>query len=194
MKSNETQSKKKITPWSVKSSKIILEDHWIKVRTDECVTSDGVVITPYYVLEYPDWVHMVVVNNKNQILIIEQYRHGLKKVLFELPCGTQEGKDKSPLEAARRELLEETGYTGDFIHAGQVSPNPATHSNIIHVFLVVNPVRKAQSHNDPTEVLNYAFVDVEKVYRLIDKGGFRQALHISSLTVGLRKYQKDYIE
>lgn len=191
MKLSNSQNKKRIVPWKVKSSKIVLEDRWIKVRADECVTADGIVISPYYVLEYPNWVHIVVVNHKDQILITEQYRHGAKSVSFELPSGTQEQKDKEPLETAKRELLEETGYSGDFVLAGQVSPNPATHSNYIYVFLVTNPIKKSQAHNDLAEVINFKFIDRERVYELIDKGEFRQALHISSLTLGLREYQKE---
>ncbi len=191
MKSSESQNKRKITRWNTKSTKVVLENRWIKVRADECVTADGIVISPYYVLEYPDWVHMVVLNNRDQVLITEQYRHGLKGVCYELPCGTQDKNDKSPLDAAKRELLEETGYAGDFILAGQVSPNPATHSNSIYTFFVNKPVKENKPRNDPKEIINYRFVDLKQVFALIDEGKFQQALHISSLILGLRMKQKD---
>lgn len=186
MKSN----KKKIVAWKIKSTKVVLEDKWIKVRADECVTASGVNISRYYVLEYPSWVHMVVMNDKKQILITEQYRHGARRSLFELPCGTQGKKDKDAEDAARRELSEETGYIGNFILAGQISPNPATHSNSIYIFLVTNPVKESRPHEDPTEIINYEFMDLERVYTLIDEGVFGQGLHISSLVLALRKYQK----
>lgn len=177
-------------PWRVRSSRVVLEDRWIKVRADECVTAGGTVVSPYYVLEYSNWVHMVVINNKDQVLITEQYRHGTKVISFELPCGRQE-KGEKPLEAAKRELLEETGYNGNFIFVGQVSPNPATHANYIHVFLVTNPVKQSQAQTDPTEVINYDFMEVDRIYNLIDRGDFQQGLHIGSLMLGLKKYQKE---
>lgn len=190
MKSNNSEPEKKLSLWNVKSTKVVLEDKWIKVRSDECVTQDGVTISPYYVLEYPNWVHMVVVNNKGEVLIAEQYRHGAGKVSLELPCGTQDEDDKEPIEAARRELLEETGYSGNFKLAGKLSPNPATHNNSIYVFLVTNPVKETEPHDDPTEVMNYSFMDIEDVHDLIDSGEFLQALHISSLVIALRRHNK----
>lgn len=189
MKLNKKREKN-ITPWRVESSRVLLEDRWIKVRADKCVTNDNIVISPYYVLEYPNGVHMVVINNKNQVLITRQYRHGAKDIFFELPCGTQDVEDGNPLEAAKRELLEETGYRGDFVLVGKTSPNPANHSNMIYTFLVTNLVKDSQPQDNPSEVLNCQFIDIERVLAMIDEGKFRQALHISSLMLGLRKKQK----
>ncbi len=186
MRSNKSE-KKVIKPWKTESSKFIFDDCWIKIRADKCITDSGVVISPYYVLEYPDWVHMVVINDKNQILITEHYRHGVKKIFSELPCGTQDISDSSPLESAKRELAEETGYDGNFILVGETYPNPANHSNKIYTFLVTNPIKKYYPKENPSEVLNFKFVDLDKVLLMIDQGEFQQALHISSLTLGLRK-------
>lgn len=188
--STDKSAKNIIKPWKVERSRYVLEDRWIKVRADDCVTEEGVVITPYYVLEYPDWVHMVVINNEGQVLITEQYRHGAGKVGYELVCGTVEQKDKDSLEAAKRELLEETGYEGDFSLAGVVSPNPANHANKIFVYLVTNPVQRCLPEENPTEVMNHQFIDKDKVWALVDSGEFQQALQISSLVLGLRKMDK----
>lgn len=189
---HKSEHSKTIEPWSTKTSRIILEDRWIKVRADECITPDGIIVSPYYVLEYPNWVHMVVINNRNEILITEQYRHAAREICFELPGGTQDNQDKSPLDTARRELLEETGFTGEFTLIGQTSPNPATHSNKIYTFLVNHPVQQSTPHDDPLEFINYQFVDIEQVLQMIDEGQFQQALHISSLMLGLRTIHKKF--
>lgn len=192
MKSNNNH-KKEIKPWKIKESRYVLEDKWIKVRADKCMTNEGVIVEPYYVLEYPDWVHMVVIDKKNRILVTEQYRHGSGKVVLELPCGTVENQDKNPLDTAKRELLEETGYAGDFVLAGSTSPNPANHSNTIYTFLATNPIKKVQPKIEQTEILNYKFIKIERLFDLIDKGKFQQALHIGSLTIGLRKFNQKFV-
>lgn len=188
MKSNKLNRKElKPTLWKVKNSKYLLKDRWITVRADDCVTQEGIRIAPYYVLEYPDWVHMVVRDAKQRILITRQYRHGAKKIVTELPCGTVDPRDASPLAAAKRELMEETGYEGVFTLVGVTSPNPATHTNHVYTYLVTNPIQKKRPIQDLFEVLQYKFLDLEKILTMIDKKEFSQALHISDLFLALRK-------
>ena len=175
-----------LKPWHVKNSKYLLKDRWITVRADECVTAKGTVISPYYVLEYPDSVHMIVLDQNHRILITRQYRHGAQKIVAELPCGYMEPHE-TPLAAAKRELMEETGYTGKFTLAGVTSPNPATHTNNIYTYLVTRPVLKEAPERNPFEVITYEFADLKKILKLIEKKEFFQALHISSLFLGLRK-------
>lgn len=188
MKLNKSKNINKIIkPWRVERSKYVLVDRWIKVRADDCITNDGTKIAPYYVLEYPNWVHMVVVNKKGQVLITEQYRHGVGKVGYELPCGTVDPEDKTPLIAAKRELLEETGFGGNFVLVGKVHPNPANHANNIFVFLVINPIQRCLTKEDSIEVINYKFIDQKSIWKMIDQRQFQQGLHITSLVLGLRK-------
>ena len=181
-----------LQPWRVNKSEYVLSDRWLKVRADECYTEEGVKIAPYYVLEYPDWVFMVVINEAKEVLITQQYRHGAGRILYELPAGTVEKEDKSPLETAKRELLEETGYQGDFNYIGPVFPNAATYNNNLHVFLVKNPIKKKEPDDDPTEKLNFHFVPINDVWKMIESGEFNQALHICSLVLGLRHLKYDY--
>ena len=181
-----------LKPWKTNSSNHILRDRWISVRADECVTSTGVTISPYYVLEYPNWVHMVVIDESGKILINKQYRHGAKKVCCELPCGTVDANDSTPQDAAKRELLEETGYGGDFELVGVTSPNPANHSNSIYTYLVTNPIIEAPVQDNPTEVVHCEFLDLAFILNLIDKGEFLQGLHIASLSLALRKLGRSF--
>lgn len=181
------EQKKRLRPWSVRNSKYVFVDRWIKVRADDCMTADGTTVSPYYVLEYPHWVHMVVMDQKHRILVTRQYRHAARRITMELPCGTMEPHDKSPLVAAKRELLEETGYTGTFVLAGITSPNPATHTNSIYTYLVTHPLRKKTLRRNPFEIMSYGFIPLNKVLASIEKKDFAQAMHIGSFFLGLIK-------
>lgn len=143
-----------IHPWKVLNSKISYQDRWIKVRSDSCQTLSGKVIEPYHVLEYPDWVNVVALTQQQEIVLVRQYRHGSQKIMTELPSGAIEKNDLSPEAAARRELLEETGFSGDrFFEIGSYSPNPANHSNTCYAFLALDVYSVQEQMPDPTEDL-----------------------------------------
>jgi 8-oxo-dGDP phosphatase len=55
-------------PWKTEKSKYLLKDRWLTVRADTCVTSHGVRVDPYYVLEARDWVHILALDSDNNIL------------------------------------------------------------------------------------------------------------------------------
>lgn len=178
----------KLTPWSVTSSHLILADRWITLRADSCVTSAGHVIAPYYVLEYPDWVHVVALNENGEILLTQQYRHGAQKILWELPAGGVEKNDDSPLAAARRELLEECGCVAtSWTLLNSLYANPANQVNRIHVYLASGVTHERPPANDPSERIVCKWMPPQEVLSLIDGMLFGQALHVCSLFLGLRR-------
>ena len=176
----------KIKPWDVTASRHIHQDRWLSVRADDCVTAKGDAIAPYYVLEYPDWVHVIAITPEQKIVLIDQYRHGLGVVSLEVPAGNIDPSDGGPLAAAARELAEETGYVADeYRVVAKLSPNPATHSNMIHVVLALNARASARPQNDPSETIEISLVSVHDLLTGILLGEMVQALHVSSVFVGL---------
>jgi 8-oxo-dGDP phosphatase len=173
--------------WKTMKSKYLLRDRWLTVRSDTCETPDGVTIDPYYVLEYPDWVHIVALDSDGRLLITRQYRHAVGKVCVEIPCGIIE-PGEAAAHAALRELLEETGCTTDnFSHIGSFYANPATHTNTVHCFLARGVSLTDTPKQDVTENITFEFVPVSHVFELIKTGEFSQGLHIASLTLGLHR-------
>jgi 8-oxo-dGTP pyrophosphatase MutT (NUDIX family) len=177
-------------PWKVLSSEKLIEDEWITVRSDSCQTSAGVVIEPYYVLEYPDWVTIAAFNENSELLVIEQYRHGLGEACFELPGGRIELSDSSSVETIERELQEETGCVCESIELlGKLSPNPATHNNFDHFYIGYNCQKVSAQNLDDAEQIRSFFVSREEVIRMIEAGEFLQSRHIGLVFMALRKFE-----
>ena len=174
--------------WRIKESKYLIQDQWITLRADRCETSDGVEINPYYVMEESDWAHVVVFDTQNRILIVWQYRHGSGTICAELPAGAVDASDASPLEAARRELLEETGCTAEnYESLGAVFANPGRQNNRVHCFMGYDAKPVTSPELEVTEEIEFEFININTLFQLIDAGDFSQSLHISSVFLALRK-------
>lgn len=174
--------------WTVESSRRILEDEWISLRAESCRTPSGVLVEPYYVLDYPDWVNVVAVTEGEEVVLVRQYRHGLGRTLVELPCGAVEPGDASSEVAARRELLEETGYeAGTLVQSGVLSPNPASHSNLTHCFLATGCRRVADPSTVETEETEVSLMPLDEFAGLVLGGGLLQALHVGSALFALTR-------
>jgi len=174
--------------WLVKDSRYLIQDRWVTLRADTCETGNGLVVDSYYVLEESDWVHAVVFDSQNRILVLRQYRHGSQTICAELPGGAVEKSDASPLAAAKRELMEETGCVAEnYEPLISVYANPGRQDNRVHGFIGVNAEQVNAPSLDETEEIVFDFVNIDSLFRLIDSGEFSQSLHISSVFLALRK-------
>jgi ADP-ribose pyrophosphatase len=179
-----------IKPWKILSSEYLIQDRWMTMRADRCELPNGVVLDKYYVRENPDFVQIVPINAKGHILIVRQYRHGPQVISTEVPGGLVDpGED--PIDAAKRELLEETGCVADRFEA--VSPlytNPARNTNRAHTFIAHNARIVQPPQQESTEDIEFEFVSRDEIFRLIDEGHFAHALHVASLLLAFRQVDK----
>jgi 8-oxo-dGTP pyrophosphatase MutT (NUDIX family) len=174
-------------PWLVSRTERIVADQWITLRADECVTGAGHVVAPYYVLEFPEWVHVVAFDSDRGVLLVRQYRHGAARFLWELPAGSMNPTDASPQEAAARELLEETGHGEAALQlVSSLYANPANQTNRVHAFLATGARPISEPDRNPSEEIEPRWVTLPEIESLIREGEFGQALHVCSLLLALR--------
>ncbi len=172
----------KLRPWKTISSKYLSQSPWISLRSESCETADGHSIDPYFVVEMPDWVHIVALTDSGEVLTTRQYRHALGKVCWEIPCGEIDAADTSPEAAAKRELLEETGYrSDDWRNLGEMFPNPARQTNKYHTFLALGAKKVAEPNLDLAEEMCHETHSIEQLLTAIASGEFNQGIHIASL-------------
>jgi ADP-ribose pyrophosphatase len=143
-----------IEPWQVLESKYSYRDPWLAVRSDTVRVPNGTVLSPYHTIEFPEWVCAVALTPQQEILLIEEYRHGVKRLSFELPCGAPEDASEDVLAAMKRELQEETGFAAEEWHAlGSSTANTARQNNRVHAFLALDARRVSDQKLDPGEVI-----------------------------------------
>ena len=170
-----------IKEWKVLESEYLVRRPWLTARRDRLELPDGRIIPEYYVLEYPDWVNVIAITKDGQFVMERQYRHAARKISLELPCGVME-EGETPLEAAQRELLEETGFGGgQWKKLMELSPNPSAMSNTTHCFLAIGVEKIAEQHLDETEELSVLFMTKEEVNRMLNENQICQALMVAPL-------------
>ena len=130
------------------------------------------------ILQTPDWVNVIPVTDEGSVVLIRQYRHGTKEVTLEIPGGMVE-PDEPPLDAARRELAEETGFSADrWEQIGVVEPNPAFQTNRTFSFIARGARLTAKPQPDPNEEIEVEEHPLAEIPGLMRDGSIKHALVI----------------
>ncbi len=167
--------------WETVSSEYLFRRPWLTVRHDRVRLPDGRINPEFYVLEYPDWINVIAITEDGHFVMERQFRYGLGKTCYEIPAGVIE-KGETPLEAARRELAEETGFGGgEWKEMMVVSGNPSTTSNLTHSFLATGVRKISDQHLDSTEDLSVCLLTEDQVRQLLVSDKIRQALMAAPL-------------
>ena len=167
--------------WKIVESEYLHRRPWLTVRRDTVKLPNGVIYPEYYVLEYPTWINVIALTKDGDFVIVKQYRHGLGIVATELCAGVAE-VGETPLEAAKRELLEETGFGGgDWELNMVISANPGSQNNLTYSFVARGVELISGQHLDATEDIKVEILTEEEVRELLIDDGMKQSLMAAPL-------------
>jgi len=169
-----------VKPWDILSSDLDRSYRIFDLRTDRARSPRTGEDYDFYVIESPEWVNVIPLTPTDEVVLIRQYRHGIRDIALEIPGGLVDPGD-SPRAAARRELREETGYgEEDMISLGSVHPNPAIQDNRCHTFLARNVVYSGPPELEAKEDIDVVLQPLKDIPRLISDGLITHALVIAA--------------
>lgn len=171
-----------IQPWKIISSKPEGNFRIFTIRSDVKISPRTGKKHDFFVLESLDWVNVIAVTPENELVMVEQFRHGTNTVELEIPGGIMDKDEASPVATGVRELREETGYEGERPRMlGNISANPAIMSNHCHTVLVENCRLKYAVQFDSGEDIITRLVPVAEIPRLVADGKIQHPLVVVAL-------------
>jgi len=171
-----------IKPWQKLSSKPLGDYRIFSVRSDEKISPRTGEKHDFYIIDCVDWVNVLAVTPDEQLVMVEQYRHGSNTVELEIPGGMMDPGDGTPEATAVRELREETGYAGGHPRViGHIFPNPAIMSNTCFTVMVDNCHLRHSVQFDHSEDLINRLVPLTDIAELVATGKIRHSLVVAAL-------------
>jgi ADP-ribose pyrophosphatase len=163
----------------VNSSIVLYQGKVFKLVKENITLLNGVTIN-FDIIRHPGAAAIVPLFGNNTALLIKQYRHALGDFIWEIPAGTL-NQNETPLECAKRELIEETGFTADvWKELGEITPVPGYSDECIHIFMATN-LAPAKQKLDKDEILNVHKMKLDYAMEMIYKGEIRDGKTISAL-------------
>ena len=179
--------------WEVTSSKRDKSYRVFSLRTDRARSPRTRQEHDFFVLESSSWVNVIPITPQEKVVLVRQYRHGIRDITLEIPGGLVESHD-TPKEAARRELYEETGYrASEIIPLGSVHPNPAIQNNICCTFLAKNAFPAGDQQQDEKEDIEVMLRPLTEIPGLIKGGRITHALVLSAFYRFFLEYEPEHM-
>lgn len=176
--------------WEEVHTEHIVEDEWIDFRKTAWRFPDGRVIEPFYSYSRKNYVVVVATDSEGNYICVRQFRQGIRKVTTELPAGAIEHRDNRECEdnnvsesdalaAAKRELLEETGYESDeWRHLITIPANATIADNYAFIFEARHCRKVSGQSLDENEFIRIEKHSGKEIWQMINAGDFEQAVHI----------------
>ena len=175
--------------WERLRSERLLETSYFALRSDRLRLPDGAIKDPYYVIERPDAAIIFPLTKKREVILVRQYRPPLERMELGLPAGLVEEGEK-PEAAARRELLEETGYSGGgWEPLGALASSPSLKDNWAHLFLARGVEETSAPNPDEHELVEVVKASVGELRGLIRGGQIVSSSGVAAIMLALERVE-----
>ena len=175
--------------WKEIKTEHIVQDEWIDFRRSVYRYPDGRIFEPFYSYSRRNYTVVVASDENGRLLCVRQFRQGIRQVTTEFPAGGIErikGEEngsseyaEEALDAAKRELAEETGYVSDdWEYLLKIPSNATLADNYAFVFRARNCRKECEQNLDETELLDIKMLSAVEIETLIHSGEFQQAVHV----------------
>ena len=141
--------------WRRLSRRVIYKTPYVEVFEDTVEVEPGKIVDDYSVVTFKDGIVIVATDEQGRVIVIDEYKYGANQVMRSIPCGSiEQGED--PLEAALRELEEETGYTStEAEYVGAVREYSSKLTHVDHIVRVKNAKKTKEPRLEITETIDY---------------------------------------
>lgn len=174
-----------LKPWTVLTSRdVYAAEPWLKIRIETLRLPDGRQVE-FHQVDTPDFVIVVPVTEEGRFVLLRQYKHGARRVNVNFPAGTLE-RGEDPLDCARRELLEETGYEaerwtacGGYVLMGNQRGSTA------HLFIAHGCRKVAEPDSGDLEEMRVEMMSRDELLASVAAGDFAIVSQVAALGLAL---------
>ena len=157
--------------WKTIKTELLVDDYHVSVKKNKVELEDGAVIDDFYTVTIPDAAMVCALTSDGMVLLKSEYRYACDSEVIECPAGMFEKDETDPLAVAKRELLEETGYTSeDWTYLGPTLESTSKLTNTMHLFMATNCRRTGEQHLDENEHVEVLKVSLEAAVEMVMGG------------------------
>lgn len=167
--------------WDIVEDKKLLETPIFSLYQRELIPHKKKEPASFYVLDAPDWINVIALTQDRKVVLVEQYRAGIDESSLEIPGGMVD-EGELPMESAKRELLEETGYQSKkWTKLGQTSANAAILDNYTHIYLAEDCVKVDEQNLEGNEDIAVHILELDYFLELVKNSTVHHSIVVAAV-------------